>query len=392
MHRIPALLLLVLLGAAAGARGGTLLFLQGEAGDPVSNGETLALTLQDGNFFAQRIVDGAVSVSFFGTDGSHWSAEFATGDGVPLVPGTYENATRWPFNSPGTPGLNVAGTIGCNQLTGRFVVHELTEESGNVTSFAADFEQRCEGFTPGLSGAVRYRAADAGCVGAPPGVPCDDHDACTTGETCQGTFCMPAGPAACAGSPDGCDPAGICDPRSGQCATDPAPDDAACDDGDPCTTDRCAAVTGCVHEAVACWDLRGRTTVFASAAGRSTSQSARVEGILAVDTAAGTYLAPASPGSREICASVPDEVGTVRPGRRGRTVLETTNTDAIVQAIEDCVGYRFRLRRYRQWVKLQADGTLRGHAALAGTVRARGVPVQVSAVSRFQGTPRGAAP
>ena len=101
MHRIPALLLLVLLGAAGVARGGTLLFLQGEAGDPVSNGETLALTFQDGDFFAQRTVDGAVGVNFFGTDGTHWTAEFAAADGVPLAPGTYEGATRWPFNLPG---------------------------------------------------------------------------------------------------------------------------------------------------------------------------------------------------------------------------------------------------------------------------------------------------
>jgi len=67
------------------------------------------------------------------------------------------------------------------------------------------------------------------------GTPCDDHDACTAGDACQGGACVGA-PLACDDQNpctlDGCDPAVGCTF---------APNADPCDDGDPCTSgDVCA--------------------------------------------------------------------------------------------------------------------------------------------------------
>ncbi len=48
---------------------------------------------------------------------------------------------------------------GCNTLTGRFsVLKAKYDASGNVKSFAADFEQHCEGASPALAGSIRYKS------------------------------------------------------------------------------------------------------------------------------------------------------------------------------------------------------------------------------------------
>lgn len=72
----------------------------------------------------------------------------------------YEGATRYPFQSPTTPGLSVSGTgRGCNTLTGRFdVLEAVYGADGSVQRFAANFEQHCEGGTAALRGSVRYNA------------------------------------------------------------------------------------------------------------------------------------------------------------------------------------------------------------------------------------------
>ena len=79
-----------------------------------------------------------------------------------LIPGPYEGATRYPFQSPTKPGLDVSGNSrGCNTLSGRFDVLQVELGPQNeVLSFAVDFEQHCEGATPALFGSVRFNAAD----------------------------------------------------------------------------------------------------------------------------------------------------------------------------------------------------------------------------------------
>jgi hypothetical protein len=88
-----------------------------------------------------------VSVSFDGGSGAWWNLDFAPSQGgEQLGVGVYEDAERFPFQSPTSPGLSVSGSgRGCNTLTGRFEVLELEiTPGGDVARLAVDFEQHCE--------------------------------------------------------------------------------------------------------------------------------------------------------------------------------------------------------------------------------------------------------
>lgn len=86
---------------------------------------------------------------------------------------------------------------------------------------------------------------EAGCVAQPldDGTTCDDESLCTSNDMCV------AG--ACVGDAVECPDAGtcgtgICDPETGSCGIDPAPDGTACDDGSVCTDDEACLAGACV--------------------------------------------------------------------------------------------------------------------------------------------------
>jgi hypothetical protein len=98
---------------------------------------------------------------------------------------------------------------------------------------------------PACGGAVGACSADVcvagACVTAPADGPCDDGDACTVGDLCKDGACLSGPPKVCGG--DLCEAPGTC--IAGVCiGGGPIP----CSDGDACTTDRCDAAAGCVHE------------------------------------------------------------------------------------------------------------------------------------------------
>jgi len=119
------------------------------------------------------------------------------------------------------------------------------------------------------------RVCDANASGGPTfvtlteGAPCDDSDACTTGELCELGVCVPKGTLSCASdnacvaascdSVLGCvetDVEGACDDGdpctvgdvcdAGVCAS--GSDALDCDDSDPCTLDACVPGEGCSHD------------------------------------------------------------------------------------------------------------------------------------------------
>lgn len=113
-------------------------------------------------------------------------------------------------------------------------------------------------------------------------VDCDDHNACTTGDGCEGTSCKPTEPLDCDDhdqcTTDWCDPSSGCthtpldqvpcddqDPctEGDMCSSGICLGNARnCDDNNPCTDDFCATVLGCAHEPnnQACDDLDPCTT------------------------------------------------------------------------------------------------------------------------------------
>ena len=129
----------------------------GQPGDFVSPGLNLLIP-QDGTFTAARNFDNGVSVSVSAFD--RWMLDFAAADNAALTKGVYANAQRYPFQAPGFSGLDIGGAgRGCNTLTGNFNVLQATYDiAGNVKSFAADFEQHCEGGVPALLGSIRVNS------------------------------------------------------------------------------------------------------------------------------------------------------------------------------------------------------------------------------------------
>ncbi|MCC6669411.1 MAG: hypothetical protein IT375_37080, partial [Polyangiaceae bacterium] len=73
------------------------------------------------------------------------------------------------------------------------------------------------------------------------GTTCNDDNACTQTDTCQGGACTGANPVTCAAL-DQCHDPGTCNPVSGTCSTPPKPDGTTCNDDNACTqTDTCQA-------------------------------------------------------------------------------------------------------------------------------------------------------
>ncbi|TMF34434.1 MAG: choice-of-anchor D domain-containing protein [Chloroflexi bacterium] len=126
----------------------TAVVLDGEVGDYISQGHTWTFVDPSKIFVTDLTTPGWLRVSVQ----SSWWIDVRAPDASTLVPGTYENAERASFASPGHPGLDVYGDgRGCNTVSGRFTVHEATWGlDGKPTVFSATLEQHCEGGAPAL--------------------------------------------------------------------------------------------------------------------------------------------------------------------------------------------------------------------------------------------------
>ena len=399
---------------ASAAQAGTLLFLNSQAGDYIGQGASRLITSADGTFTASRNFDNGVNVSFSGnTSGDFWFTDFAAPLNATLVPGAYEGATLWPYQSAIGPGLSVYGDgRGCNVLSGRFVVLEATyDANGKVQSFAADFEQHCENAVPALFGSVRYQAGDPGCAGQPDGTACDDQDACAQSDVCQAGRCTGASTGACSAVPVPCHTDSLCDPSGGACVggglqPDGTPcsdgdactvgdsctsgvctagESLSCDDGDLCTDDFCDPNSGCVNGPVPCWRIAGTATVMGLGGIVVDPAPPRFATTLVLRTD-GTYRLP-STGITDCGPEIPDEVGTYRRGRRRRLILTPGNLDQIDAAGTICIGYPLTVTRYRTVVTLSRSGLrLRGKSTLAANLEILGQSIPFQAVAVFKGT------
>jgi hypothetical protein len=164
-----AAVLFVLLVVPTGVHAETQLSLNSQPGDYIGQGFQQTLTSADGVFMIRRNFDNGVRIFFVGSQPLRfWGLDFGAPGNADLATGVYEGATR--FSSPSAPGLDVSGDgRGCNMITGRFEVLEITYGPGadEVQSFAADFEQHCEGGLSALFGSFRFTA---GAPAAPTGV------------------------------------------------------------------------------------------------------------------------------------------------------------------------------------------------------------------------------
>jgi len=140
-------------GSSTGPMDFSFLAFTSPAGEFIGAGQTERYVLEDGIWDARYVRDVPfphvrVSIQLFDS-GAEWILWLAAPSGQDLIPGTYEMAQRFPFNSIGRPGVSFSGMArGCNEVDGRFVLHSLTRGAGsNIARLSASFEQRCRNST-----------------------------------------------------------------------------------------------------------------------------------------------------------------------------------------------------------------------------------------------------
>lgn len=157
--RVACLIGLVACVDSTGPATTALFYYKSSPGEYVGAGESERLSFRTGQWLALPNPTGIVEhvrIVVGGLPGSEtWDLEFAAPPGQALAVGTYESAERYLF-AGSQPGLSISGhSRGCNNLTGRFVVHQIRLGPGPVVErFDATFEQHCEGAPPSLSGAI----------------------------------------------------------------------------------------------------------------------------------------------------------------------------------------------------------------------------------------------
>ncbi len=183
--RFKALLMSVLIALAfvsADASQFAQLMLQSQPGDFVGQGQTVDIIYTPSNspFFLADIVDFTANgqpdfVHFAVGNPAASPNTFATLDfstaglGIPILPGTYglpgNTAQRASFAEPGHAGLDVTfQNRGSNTLTGNFTITDVTffldaNNTLEIGSFAASFEQHSEGAVPALFGTFTYQSS-----------------------------------------------------------------------------------------------------------------------------------------------------------------------------------------------------------------------------------------
>lgn len=158
---IPAAhLALWLIAATASVDAASLLQIDGSRGDFIGQGVVEVFDDNDGTF-SLDFADSRSAFFTFEGDGFGYGLEFTAPEGQLLAPGNYEKVDAWSDDSPLRPAIRV-NTQGhtCSSVTGRFVVRELVRDSGSgeITSFAADFEHYCGGQDMPLLGALRFNS------------------------------------------------------------------------------------------------------------------------------------------------------------------------------------------------------------------------------------------
>jgi HYR domain-containing protein len=139
---------------------GTFLYMNSEPGDYIGGGIEQLYTSADSSFSAS-LPEGGSHFSAAVIQGAYthwWYVDLAAPDGQPLQVGSYTDAERYPFQSPGHPGLSIDGDgRGCNTDFGQFDVNDIQyAPSGELLVFDATFEQHCESPTaPALYGRIR---------------------------------------------------------------------------------------------------------------------------------------------------------------------------------------------------------------------------------------------
>ena len=153
---IAVLLLLLPVSVWAGV---TTITLVSDPGDYIGQGASYVYTNAD----ALITTSNASNYFHISVDGNeNWRGDFAIPNTyTELLPGSYANLTRYPFDDPAIGGLSWSGEgRGCNTLTGWIVINSATYVAGALTELDMQFEQHCEGVVAALHGDIKWYADD----------------------------------------------------------------------------------------------------------------------------------------------------------------------------------------------------------------------------------------
>lgn len=151
---VGAALLAVVPGAAA-ASDVTAFTLDSLPGDLLAHGNTYWFATPGETVFVHSYGDGvAVDV---GAGGDFEALIVPPTGATALGIGTYD--TTWPATAD-TAGMDVFGSgVGCNSPTGSITVHQYqTDVQGNITQFAATYQQLCDSSTEYAYGEIRFHS------------------------------------------------------------------------------------------------------------------------------------------------------------------------------------------------------------------------------------------
>ncbi len=149
------------------------LILHSQPGDYIGQGQDYDITYISSDFIVLNPIlpgpfpatVGFAFVQLGQTPDNAANLTFSTEElGIPLAPGTYNDAQLAPFAEAGHPGLDVGFQhLGVGYITGSFTVTDFTytmtaPNTFAVDTFAATFEQHGNGIAPALFGTFTYNA------------------------------------------------------------------------------------------------------------------------------------------------------------------------------------------------------------------------------------------
>jgi hypothetical protein len=138
----------------------TLLSYDSPAGDYIGGGQSRFYTAEQGEFSLNYNAASPNYIGFNYNGSDWWGLDLVAASGESIAVGIYEDARRYPFQSPTLPGLSFTGSgRGCNQSIGMFEIIELViDGDGVIERLAVNFEQSCELTMPTLKGQARYNS------------------------------------------------------------------------------------------------------------------------------------------------------------------------------------------------------------------------------------------
>jgi hypothetical protein len=140
----------------------TVLHFVSSTGDYIGGGQTLTLDTSEALFnVSSNGSENEDHLSVSIRTNTWWTLDIAAPKGEKLALKKYENATRYPFQSPVTAGLSFTGDgRGCNNSLGSFEILELVyDANNNVEKLAVNFQQSCENTNPLLIGLLRVNSS-----------------------------------------------------------------------------------------------------------------------------------------------------------------------------------------------------------------------------------------